>query len=831
MYIKAVLVRFFKSFNYDFLRKHHPDAKPLPWELIDGTWFPFVRIPLLRDITTVVGANESGKSHLLAAIEKGLTGADIARRDFCRYSQFFTVEEGQMRWPDFGFQFTNLSRSEQDMLRKVADLKIPGAIESFTLIRSNRETLEVWIPNGDTFSNHPLNRPSDLLESGLLPQVFHIDSSVALPGSVPLSWLRGTTKHRWPRKDRNELIATVDSLSSSLTTAETVKAGAANIFSSLSRFFTGDGNPQRERISQEDRAFALARDLVFKVAKIDKAAINDLSEALSREDEGLANGILQQINQRLATALNFPKWWVQDRDFRLTVSARDDDLVFTISDRTHTEYSFGERSNGLRYFLSYYIQYLAHEAPAEHQEILLMDEPDAYLSSQGQQDLLKIFNSFANPEDDRTPIQVVYVTHSPFLIDRNHGERIRVLEKGTDDEGTRVVNDASKNHYEPLRSSFGALVAETTFIGNCNLMVEGLADQVLLAGFSNHLRAIGTPRMNTLDLNRITIVPAGSASHIPYLVYLARGRDIEQPSVIVLLDNDAAGKDAQKGLRRGGPKGRLLIKQDYVLVVSDLQGEARLPSGRQIVEMEDLIPPAFAAAAIRRYLDNVYGMSTTNSITAEGICQAWTEGKTLFDSIRDVVKREVRQDSHIDKVGFARSVVELVQMLSSQSTQEFSASDIEILHHNTALLLAKLAHLQRQAERDSAQERISQRIDREIKAFLRDHPAASRREDAILLLEDIESVLDDSFEADQVRLRLQVLRREHDLTQPKPGIVENLTDFADGLRCLRYSAVNAVQEQTPEVPAETQEDRIIAAASAPVTTATIGSQSQPVLPT
>jgi hypothetical protein len=362
-------------------------------------------------------------------------------------------------------------------------------------------------------------------------------------------------------------------------------------------------------------------------------------------------------------------------------------------------------------------------------------------------------------------------------------------------------------------------------------MVEGLADQVLVAGFSNYLRTIGTPRMNTLDLNRLTIVPAGSASHIPYLVYLARGRDVEQPSVIVLLDNDAAGKDAQKALRRGGPKGRLLIKQDYVLMVSDLQGAARLPPGIRIVEIEDLIPPGLAAAAIRRYLVNLYGISTTNFITEESICKAWTEGRTLFDSIADVVQREVGNDSHVDKVGFARSVIELVQMHVGQSVQEISASDIEIFRHNTALLLAKIAHLQRQAERESAQERISQRIDREIKAFLRDHPAASRREDAILLLEEIESVLDDSLEADQVRSRLQVLRREHDLTEPKAGLVENLTEFAHGLLCLRYSAVNAVQEQTVEVPADVEETRIITTASASTTNAAIGSQSQPVLST
>jgi energy-coupling factor transporter ATP-binding protein EcfA2 len=483
------------------------------------------------------------------------------------------------------------------------------------------------------------------------------------------------------------------------------------------------------------------------------------------------------------------------------VSARDDDLVFTISDRTHTEYSFGERSNGLKYFLSYYIQYLAHEAPAGRQEILLMDEPDAYLSSQGQQDLLKIFNSFAQPEDERQPVQVVYVTHSPFLIDRNHGERIRVLEKGTDDEGTRVVNDASKNHYEPLRSSFGAFVAETTFIGNCNLMVEGLADQVLLAGCSNYLRALNTPRMNTLDLNRITIVPAGSASHIPYLVYLARGRDIEQPSVIVLLDNDKAGKDALKGLKKGGPKGKQLIKPEYILMTGSLQADVKLPDGKQLVETEDFIPPGIAALAVQRYLETVCGTSQTETgeVTTATLITAWTGEKTLYDAIGEVVQREFGAEAHIDKVGLARAVVEVVQLHHAKNEYPISEADLGAFQQNFKILLARLAHLQRQAERDSMQERISQRIDRSIKAFLRDHTVSSRREDAMLLLEEIDAVLDDSLEADQVRLQLQQLRREHDLTEPKPGMVEELPKFTDGLRRVRYSAVNAVQQEAVEV--------------------------------
>src|SRR5690606_9073236 len=97
-------------------------------------------------------------------------------------------------------------------------------------------------------------------------------------------------------------------------------------------------------------------------------------------------------------------WWVQDREFRLLVSPRDYDLAFTIRDRTEKEYAFGERSSGLRYFLSYYIQYLAHDPKGDGREILLMDEPDAYLSNQGQQDLLKIFDAFAVPDSkDASP--------------------------------------------------------------------------------------------------------------------------------------------------------------------------------------------------------------------------------------------------------------------------------------------------------------------------------------------------------------------------------------------------------------------------------------------
>src|SRR4051794_36107129 len=102
MHIKTLYIRFYKSFNYDYLRKSHPHAEPHLWDLFeDGKFYPFVRIPMETDITTVVGANESGKSQTLSAIKCLLTGEGIERKDFCRYSTFFSVSK-DMAVPEFG---------------------------------------------------------------------------------------------------------------------------------------------------------------------------------------------------------------------------------------------------------------------------------------------------------------------------------------------------------------------------------------------------------------------------------------------------------------------------------------------------------------------------------------------------------------------------------------------------------------------------------------------------------------------------------------------------------------------------------------------------------
>lgn len=802
MRLSNVFIRFYKSFNFDYLRKFDDRIGTHPeWEMLGDLWYPCIRIPIDEKITTIVGANESGKTHSLTAVEKGLTGADIRRGDFCRYSQFFAVEQGQMRWPDFGFEWVGVTPEEAGAIA-LGCKNAPKSFSRFLMFRTERTKLTLYIPSGNGHSAHEVSDPSKVL--GLLPTVFRLREDIALPESVPIRFLADDDRSlsglaAASRRQRVGLIDTIWSFFPSLKSAQTLGQGVQSIVQEVGKFETDDDGASSESQLNGKRAAEqnLARDLIRKVARIDPDALKELGDALRDGRDAFANSMIDHINDVLKARLNFPNWWVQDRQFRLLVSPREYDLVFTIRDRTDTEYAFSERSSGLRYFLSYYIQYLAHERPAGRNEILLMDEPDAFLSSQGQQDLLKIFHAFASPDDQSAPIQVVFVTHSPFLIDKNHADRIRVLEKGAGEEGTRVVRDASRNHYEPLRSAFGSFVGETTFIGNCNLVVEGTADQIILAGAATYLRTRGTSEVETLDLNHITIVPAGGATHVPYLVYLARGRDVEKPAVVVLLDSDLEGNKARKDLERGGPRRKALISPQYVLQVHELCAATpfRGSATTTPVETEDLIPVAICVKAIQFYLREVCASEPgiLSRLTDASVSKEATAGQGIFKAIQNCLN-VIDPDLHVEKIGFARAVVAVVtELATTHLTDPQAASLLSDFEHNMKAVFRKLRQKQRDAERELISEKVSARVNRAKSSFMQDHRNGARREHVIVLFEEFESALDDSAEADEIRLKIQSLQRDFKINENLTEPVENYSQFCDRLEEVQYAGRIATQ--------------------------------------
>jgi hypothetical protein len=417
--------------------------------------------------------------------------------------------------------------------------------------------------------------------------------------------------------------------------------------------------------------------------------------------------------------------------------------------------------------------------------------------------LLRILEEFALPEDGSQGGQVIYVTHSPYLINRNAAQRIRVLDKGSHDEGTRVVTDVARNHYEPLRSSLGPFVAETAFIGGSNLFVEGLADQVLLAGVSSHLRSLGTTGPSrSLNLNEVTIVPAGSAGAIPYLVYLARGRDEVKPPCVVLLDGDASGKEAARRLNRNPAGRRAFMSPAFIVMVDEWVNAAPgivVDDGVTVEEPEDLIALPVAAAAARKFAESVLGVAAdlSGSLTDGVLREHLPPTRSVWDAVEGAFTA-VFPDEHIQKVGFAREVVGVLQR-TDDSTDEPLRKGADETRRNFAQLLGHLADLLRdaRAEEDDAQQR--DRVGRLVRGFLLDHPEGVKRDVARLLFREIGKALEDTDEGDARRTQLASMRRTYLLDEEPLEQVPNYRQFRDELRGLPLQQRLASQQRPEEL--------------------------------
>ncbi|ROS54177.1 ATP-binding protein [Frigoribacterium sp. PhB24] len=762
MKLTRIDVRFYKSFNFDFELKARPNAEREAWEDQEGPWYPFVRIPIDGNVTAIVGANESGKSHLLGAIKSALGVAAIDRADFCRYSEQYSVQVDQLRFPEFG-AWLELEADEAP----VALAALQG-VSRFALFRpGNRPAFLVVDGQRVSISQEYL-----VVIEARLPGVFEMLTDLAIPDSVSIRRLTGQDRRALQRSQRAELLDGIDASDK----------GEASLGRLLVGLIFGTETGTTLSRAGQDAEFELARKLLVDAAKIAPASFVELQLGLADGREGYVEGLVGRMNAAIKENLNIQRWWTQDKQFDLLVEAREHEIALTIQDRTASTYSFKERSQGLRFFLSYFVQLTAHRLAGDGSDILLLDEPDAYLSSVGQQDLLRILHDYSKPEDGGQGGQVVYVTHSPFLIDKNAPQRIRVLDKGADEEGTRVVKDAANNRYEPLRSSLGAYVAETAFIGGQNLFVEGAGDQVLLAGLSSHISDREQSTASVLDLNKVTIVGSGGADGVPYMVYLARGRDTVKPACVALLDGDTAGQQAERVLKRGDMRKQRILQDAYIVRIDTWA------SGRDIhtdwdttpIEIEDLVPVAIARRAALNNIARFVELSEEDGakFSVESIQNRAQQKDSLWDAIEDSVA-EVFPDEHVEKAGFAREIVKLLDI-----SADLDGADE--LRRRFSLLLRDLAERLEDAADDEFDERANDQLARHIQGFLRDHPVGTgiTKYDAGRVLRQVGLAMPKDAHSDQARLALAEIERNFELEDRAHPRVPRFDEFRNAVAAL-----------------------------------------------
>ena len=295
--------------------------------------------------------------------------------------------------------------------------------------------------------------------------------------------------------------------------------------------------------------------------------------------------LLQSAGTDLTT--KFQQWWKQG-NYRFRFEADGDHFRIWVSDdRRPEEIELESRSTGLQWFLSFYLVFLVESQGGAHQSaILLLDEPGLSLHPLAQRDLAEFFNGLA------TTNQIVFTTHSPFLVDADRLDRVRkvyVDEDGTTRASPDLRKSSAKNAQAgaayAVYSALNLNVSESLLLGCQPVVVEGPSDQHYLTA----IKVLLISQRLIAPTRELVFPPGGGTKTLRITASILTGRDDELP--FTLLDGDAMGVRMIKELSTNlysAESQKLLCTDSYV--------------GFAESEVEDLFPPALVADAVDRHL-------------------------------------------------------------------------------------------------------------------------------------------------------------------------------------------------------------------------------------
>ena len=300
--------------------------------------------------------------------------------------------------------------------------------------------------------------------------------------------------------------------------------------------------------------------------------------------------IRRQVDERsilLSTASNqmsrkFEDWWEQ-RHLRFRYDIDGDYFRVWVSDDLNpSEIELEQRSAGLQYFFSFYLVFLVESVDAYQDSILLLDEPGMQLHATAQHHAVKFFERLAQEN------QIMYSTHSPFMLDLDHLDQIRTVHESEDGTTKVSATEWPKDHDSlfPLEAALAYRIASRTLIAGRQLLVEDLAELWLLQAMNYAVEKLGRSGLE----RGITITPAGGSANLIPLATLIRARN--QPVAVLVSGKDVpAAVLSQLPTTASGRNRALLLYSQF----TDKVGST----------IEDLFTTEFYSRCVRDVYSNV----------------------------------------------------------------------------------------------------------------------------------------------------------------------------------------------------------------------------------
>jgi predicted ATP-dependent endonuclease of OLD family len=294
-------------------------------------------------------------------------------------------------------------------------------------------------------------------------------------------------------------------------------------------------------------------------------------------------------------------YWSQNKnlkvEFSLDAGRAGDEAPFNggwvmhtrIRNRLHDmTVPFDNRSAGFTWFFSFLVKF-SQVRKNQGNVIILLDEPGLNLHAKAQGDLLRYIRDKLEPEH-----QVVYTTHSPFMVPTDRLMTVRTVEdvvvyrpnEEPEVHGTKVgdqVLSTDRDTLFPLQSALGYEISQSLFVGAHTLLVEGPSDLLYLQAFSQQLKALNRVHLDP----RWTVCPSGGIDKIQAFSVLFGGNKLH---IAALMDYANGQKSTVEKLRKSQ-----LLQGGHVLLAPDFCGQVE-------ADIEDLLgEPLYVEVVNRAY--------------------------------------------------------------------------------------------------------------------------------------------------------------------------------------------------------------------------------------
>lgn len=484
----------------------------------DSSW---VRVD---DVTALVGKNESGKTAFLQAIRKinSISGEedafiirDYPRKGYIKYKKIHDQNPCEVAQAEFKLSAEEISQIEANFgdgilasdkvivtknyknernwkINLAESVSQPSNVTTFTQPSTPAPTsIQSAVQTVEDVSNVSERISEQFLEKWL-PKFVYFDNYSLMRGKISINELRQRSENGGPFDDADRTFLSLLTLSG---------------------------------VSLKD----LEKDLGYEDIKVEleSASItitDEIFEYWQQNRQLKVQFDVSQADPRDAAPLNQGKILhvrIENARHRVTVS-------------------FDERSKGFVWFFSF-LSYFSHLEETESGDlVILLDEPGTALHAMAQKDFLRFMDERLSPR-----CQVLYTTHSPFMIDLEKLHRIRLVQD-MDGVGTVISDDPVHNDKEtvfPLQMALGYQMAQTLFLSPHCLMVNSPSDLIYLQVLGDMVAAESGIRIDP----RWVIIPVGSTDNLSTFVTLLGENYV---SVAVMMDLTPTNKEKIEAINR-----------------------------------------------------------------------------------------------------------------------------------------------------------------------------------------------------------------------------------------------------------------------------------------